>query len=494
MDGDDHETVNGYARSDLTFVTNWRNGVHAPGEPGINGTVVTGTLGYTQAYTYNAIADLLGKSDVGTYTYPDSGESSVRLHAVVTVTRTSGNWSFGYDANGNMVTRVLSGTTYTLVYDAENRLIQYKQGSTVLASYVYDGDGTLVKRVVGGQTTVYVSPSYEKNLTTSVVTKYYYLGGQRVAMRVDGTLTYLHADHLGSASLTTNTSRAVVGDMRYSPYGQTRWITGTVGTDRRYTGQREEAGLGLYDYLARRYDPLLGRFIQADTLVPEPGNPQSLNRYSYVYNNPLKYTDPTGHCVFGVDTIVCIAVGGAIVGAAVGYGAQVYGNMQRGMAFGDALTTDIEPTPILQGLFLGGAVATAGAYVATALGIGAGTGAVAGSAATAACADGDCSNEARAVGSVVSEVVDDAGLGVGTSRPTLRPMDGGESCPLTTRTRVSGRRPSRTTRICGPRSDLHESDDRRAVPPGCGQPLDGRGDRVQASVLEWWRVSKSNGR
>ena len=60
-------------------------------------------------------------------------------------------------------------------------------------------------------------------------------------------------------------------------------------------GQRHEAGLGLYDYHARYYDPLIGRFISADTLVPSPGDPQSLNRYAYVQNNPLKYTDPSGY-------------------------------------------------------------------------------------------------------------------------------------------------------------------------------------------------------
>ena len=53
--------------------------------------------------------------------------------------------------------------------------------------------------------------------------------------------------------------------------------------------------MGLYDYNARWYDPALGRFVQPDTIVPDPGNPQDLNRYSYVRNNPLKYTDSTGH-------------------------------------------------------------------------------------------------------------------------------------------------------------------------------------------------------
>ncbi len=51
----------------------------------------------------------------------------------------------------------------------------------------------------------------------------------------------------------------------------------------------------VHDYGARFYDPLLGRFLSADTVVPQPGHPQALNRYSYVLNNPLKYTDPTGH-------------------------------------------------------------------------------------------------------------------------------------------------------------------------------------------------------
>ena len=64
-----------------------------------------------------------------------------------------------------------------------------------------------------------------------------------------------------------------------------------------FTGQRsEEAAIGsLYDFGARFYSPVLGRFIAPDTIVPQPGDPQSLNRYSYARNNALRYTDPTGH-------------------------------------------------------------------------------------------------------------------------------------------------------------------------------------------------------
>ncbi|MDW8101236.1 MAG: RHS repeat-associated core domain-containing protein, partial [Anaerolineae bacterium] len=68
-------------------------------------------------------------------------------------------------------------------------------------------------------------------------------------------------------------------------------------TDRRCTGQRWDSALGLYDYRARYDHPGLGRFISADPLVPEPGRPQALNRYAYVYNNPVRYTDPSGHWV-----------------------------------------------------------------------------------------------------------------------------------------------------------------------------------------------------
>ena len=66
-------------------------------------------------------------------------------------------------------------------------------------------------------------------------------------------------------------------------------------TDFGFAGQRRDASAGLMYYGARYYDAGLGRFISADTIVPSAGNPQSLNRYAYVYNNPLRYIDPTGH-------------------------------------------------------------------------------------------------------------------------------------------------------------------------------------------------------
>jgi len=101
--------------------------------------------------------------------------------------------------------------------------------------------------------------------------------------------------------VVTNASGATVGEQRYYAFGQTRLTTGTIFTDRLFTGQREMrrpepvegAGLGIYHFNARFFSPKLGRFLSPDTMVPGYANPQSLNRMSYVTNNPL--TSPFRH-------------------------------------------------------------------------------------------------------------------------------------------------------------------------------------------------------
>jgi RHS repeat-associated protein len=115
-----------------------------------------------------------------------------------------------------------------------------------------------------------------------------------VAVREGSAVYATVGDHLGSVTVLAQ-GGSVAGATRYLPYGTIRLETGVWPTDRRFTGQRWEQGLGLYDYRARFYDPTLGRFLQPDPLVPELGNPQALNRYAYVYSNPLRYTDPSGH-------------------------------------------------------------------------------------------------------------------------------------------------------------------------------------------------------
>ena len=96
-----------------------------------------------------------------------------------------------------------------------------------------------------------------------------------------------------TTSVVTNASGVKVGTQGYYPFGETRYTTGTLYTDKLYTGQQQIAGLGLYNYKARLYDPALGKFVSPDSVTP--GGPQGLNRYSYTFNNPIRYTDPSGH-------------------------------------------------------------------------------------------------------------------------------------------------------------------------------------------------------
>ncbi len=151
---------------------------------------------------------------------------------------------------------------------------------------------------MGGVTTVYIGNYYERDNGTTV-RKYYYAGAVRVAMRTGGNTFYLLNDHLTSTAITTNSSGVRQTELRYFAYGGTRYNPGSQMTiyryTYRYTGQRWDVNTGLYDYGARWYDPAIGRFLAADSIVPNPGDSQSLNRYMYVLGNPLKYSDPSGH-------------------------------------------------------------------------------------------------------------------------------------------------------------------------------------------------------
>jgi RHS repeat-associated protein len=95
----------------------------------------------------------------------------------------------------------------------------------------------------------------------------------------------------------------------HCPYGETRYNSGSTPTSYRFTGQREDATIGLHFYNARYYDAALGRFVQADSIVPNPINPQLFNRYSYAGNNPILYNDPDGH---GAPLIVIVALAIAV--------------------------------------------------------------------------------------------------------------------------------------------------------------------------------------
>ena len=127
-------------------------------------------------------------------------------------------------------------------------------------SFIYNGNDERVKSVMttdqGTTTTYFVGNYYE--LTGSVVTKYYYSGSQRIAMRVGGTLSFLISDHLGSTSLSTDANGTVTSEQRYTAWGEVRFSSSDLPTKYTYTGQYSyTTDFGLMFYNARWVDPYL---------------------------------------------------------------------------------------------------------------------------------------------------------------------------------------------------------------------------------------------
>ncbi|HAK59559.1 MAG TPA: hypothetical protein DCO77_04140 [Nitrospiraceae bacterium] len=186
-----------------------------------------------------------------------------------------------------------SDSIRTITYDYDNKPDTVTLGGST-TRFVYDGNGARIKKITPTDTTLYVGKLYE--CKASACSKYIFAGGKRIALKASVTdILYYHQDHLGSSRIVTDATGEVKEEVFYDPFGATRADVGTVSVNHKYTSQEFDAETGLYFYNARYYDPVLGRFISPDTIVPRFADPQSLNRYSYVNNNPLNYIDPSGH-------------------------------------------------------------------------------------------------------------------------------------------------------------------------------------------------------
>ncbi|MFO0983285.1 MAG: toxin TcdB middle/N-terminal domain-containing protein [Planctomycetota bacterium] len=275
----------------------------------------------TQSFTYDhldrltrAVADgygdlVLGYDEVGnltrygaeTFTY---GGAGAPVHGVVASDR---GFAARYDANGNMIGARSSRYTY----DAENRLVRVSPelvgaahlsgaGSGLRAgsvAFTYDGDGgRVLKQPHGGPPTIYVGSLFEQTGKTS--RKYIFLGDQRIVTRTSqpggSTLRFHHADHLNSMNVVTDEAGSEVDRGWYRPYGGDAATGSQHATPYLFTGHEWDAESRLYFMEMRYYDPSLGRFISPDVVVHDPQDPQTLNRFAYARNNPVRYADPTG--------------------------------------------------------------------------------------------------------------------------------------------------------------------------------------------------------
>jgi RHS repeat-associated protein len=208
---------------------------------------------------------------------------------------------FSYDAAGNIIHDVSNAYTY----DGENRIL-----TAAGWTYSYDADGERMEKSSGSSGTKYwFGPAgilTESSLTGTINEEYIYFNGERIA-RVDrpsGAVHYYFPDHLSSATFITDAVGNVQEQYRYYPFGG---LISSVGSDPnkyKFNGKERDLESNLDEFGARYYTSALGRFMTPDwadepTAVPYAnfGNPQSLNLYSFVENNPMTTGDPDGHCV-----------------------------------------------------------------------------------------------------------------------------------------------------------------------------------------------------
>ena len=250
---------------------------------------------------------------------------------------------------------MVSNASASYVYDGENRLL-----TTAGMTYTYDGDGNRVKKSSGPLywTGTGSDPLVETDLAGTLQKEYIFFNGKRVARRdADNSVHYYYSDHLGSASVITNATGTMPPqeESDYYPYGGEIVVTNNDPNQYKFTGKERDSESGLDYFEARHYASSLGRFIQPDEFLGGPGDlfdvdepasqampyadindPQSLNKYAYTHNNPLRYTDPNGHCPECLEEIaeVVVTVGtaaatGALSGAETGAGIGAAGGTLR---------------------------------------------------------------------------------------------------------------------------------------------------------------------
>lgn len=277
--------------------------------------------------SYDTNGNILSKSDVGSYDYTTAqpGCSYTGLTAQPHAVRNAGGSAYCYDANGNMV----QGAGRSMTWTSYNLPSLISQGGNT-AQFFYGAGRARYKQVsvtasggnlpAGTETTRYVGGLFEQVAKPSGVIEYkHYImaGSEAVAIRtlrsngVNDT-RYLHHDHLGGVDTITDESANVVVKLSFGAFGARRspstwsgtpsasdWSSIAAVTHRGFTNQEALDNVSLIDMNGRVSDPVLGRFVSADPFIQAPLQSQSLNRYSYVMNDPLSLTDPSGYFSFG---------------------------------------------------------------------------------------------------------------------------------------------------------------------------------------------------
>jgi RHS repeat-associated protein len=272
-----------------------------------------GALGWT----YDRVGNRL------TQTAPEGGSTYAYQAGTNHLSSVSGPspLSFGYDANGNTATE----NARSFTYNQNNRLIQAAEG-TLLGEYVYDAEEHRVVKTVGGEATVFHHDSSgqllgEATSAGAAVVDYIYLDGEPLAKAVAASLSFIHADHLGTPQVMTDGAGGRIWEIEARPFGDGASIAGAAALNLRFPGQYLDQETGYHQNWHRDYAPGLGRYLEADP----SGLRTSLNLYVYADDSPVTQIDPLGlaasfppvnpQCagkIGGAVYVICCASGGGI--------------------------------------------------------------------------------------------------------------------------------------------------------------------------------------
>ncbi|MEY9092560.1 polymorphic toxin-type HINT domain-containing protein [Paenibacillus sp. RC84] len=306
----DEEAAYSYYRNDLIKQTKQRNGITtAYTYNGLQLQTLTHkqadeTALNTYAYEYDANENETAKTENG-QTYQFGYDPLNRI-----TSSSQYRESYAYDARGNRTSfqtnHEANSPDADYVYDKKDRLsaVKLKDGSTV--SYKYNGDGLLYERTdkEGTARYYYDGDQVIAEGDGSGSLKARYVRGRELVARESGgsKAYYLHNGHGDVVELRSETGTRL-NQYTYDIWGNPTVSEENISNPFRYSGEYWDSATKLQYLRARWYDPSMGRFINEDTYEGQLDNPLSLNLYTYVMNNPLKYTDPSGHCFD--DSLAC---------------------------------------------------------------------------------------------------------------------------------------------------------------------------------------------
>ena len=222
---------------------------------------------------------------------------------------TAGDVSFGYDNNGNLMTKTLGSNITNYSWDFNDMLSQLTAGTNTYI-YRYDGLGNRVAKIVNSVETRYVGDLAETDASGNI-TAYYVYGMGLISKITPANESYFyHFDGLGSTVAITDSSGNVVNKYAYDEHGKVLNQEEAIPNPFKYVGRYGvmDEGNGLLYMRARYYDPEIGRFISKDPIGFAGGD---LNLYAYVGNNPVNFVDPSGLITWGDvgDTLIGLGDG-----------------------------------------------------------------------------------------------------------------------------------------------------------------------------------------